>query len=351
MTAAAVLYVNETTGEGIGELLSSKGIEVRRESGESRWYIDPETNAELNSVTTVLGATTSKPWLVAWAAKLAAEFAVEQHTLVGSVIAEAGTPAAVALVKGAAQARREEARERGTFVHDIVEALILDTPLPDFTDQPDIAPFASAFIDWCIEWQPRFLAAEATVANPRDGWAGTLDIIAYLPSLGAVHEIDVKTGENLDSDMIVQVGTYKEATEVWLPLGRKVPMPKVDGCSILHIRPGRARLVDVTDQVTPDTYVEFLERLALLRRYDVRPRKIGTVRYPLQPDGTPGSPYLEDLGVVLWDKLRQHGIVTLADLATQTAADLRSVDGIGPKRVDAYRDILALHHLTLKGEA
>ena len=336
--------------DAIDELLSSKGVEVRREdSNGSRWYLDPETNIELNSVTTVLGATTSKPWLTAWAAKLAAEFAIDQHDLITTVLAAGGKDAAIGLVKGAAQGKRVEARDRGSFVHDIVEALILDTPLPEFG--PDIAPYADTFVDWCIAWQPRFIAAEATVAHPEHGWAGTLDIGAYLPSLGKVYTIDVKTGANLDPDMVQQLVTYRRAKEVWLPFGRKAPMFPSDGIAVLHIRPDRARFVDLTEHDSDDTYQQFLKRLSVLQDYDRRPKKIGTVRYPLNPDGTPGSPWLEDLdGCPLSDLLAQHGIVTLGDLAGQSETDLRSVRGIGPKRIDAYRVLLSAHGLALKGE-
>jgi hypothetical protein len=270
---------------------------------------------------------------------------------VSASLALGGREAAVGLVKGAAQRMREEARERGTFVHDIVEALILDAPLPDFTDQPDVAPYADAFVDWCIQWQPRFLAAEATVAHPELGYAGTLDICAYLPALGRVLDIDVKSGKNLDADMVVQLAAYRECSEVWLPLGRKVRKPKTEGLAVLHLRPGRARLVEVTEEADEGAFAEFMHRLTLLRRFDVRPKGKGVTRYPLDPDGRPGSPWLEDIGgVPLWEKLANHGIRTLADLATQTEADLRSVDGIGPKRVEVYRAALAAHGLSLRGE-
>ncbi len=293
--------------------------------------------------------TVSKPWLTAWAAKLAAEFAADQLPLLNQTMTAAGREAVVGLVKGAAQGKRDEASDRGTFVHDIVEALILDAPLPAISDE--VAPYADAFVDWVVAWQPRFLAAEATVANPGDGWAGTLDIVAYLPSLGSTFTIDVKTGKNLDHDMPIQLGTYQRATEVWLPFGRKAPMPETQGTAILHLRPGRARFMDVTENATDEAYGEFLDRLALLRNYDSRPKTIGTVRYPLQADGTPGSPWLEDLtGVPLVDLLAQHGIVTIADLSSQSAADLASVKGIGPKRIDSYRGLLATHGMTLVGD-
>lgn len=336
--------------DGMTALLSSKGLEVRRENNEgSRWYADPATGVELNSVTTVLGATESKPYLVNWAAKLAAEFAVEQHDLICTTLAAAGPQAAIGLIKGAAEAQRDEARERGSFVHDIVEALILDAPLPEVA--PDVAPYADQFIDWCIAWEPRFIAAEATVARPEHGWAGTCDIVAYLPCTGETWTIDAKTGKNLGADMAVQLAAYQRATEVWLPFGRKAPMPATTRTGVLHIRPGRARLIDVTEQANDTAYEQFLTRLSVLQGYDARPKRLGQVVYPLNPDGTPGSPHLEDLeGVPLWERLAQHGIVTLADLRTQTAADLLSVSGIGAKRVDAYRELLARHGYALAGE-
>src|ERR1700759_1782189 len=103
----------------------------RVERGESRFYVDtadPELVYE--SVTTILAAANSKPWLGPWNAKLAAEFAVDHIELVARVLAEGARPAAVDLVKGAAARSRDLKSDIGTHQHDVLEALVLALPIP-----------------------------------------------------------------------------------------------------------------------------------------------------------------------------------------------------------------------------
>lgn len=330
------------------KLLSSRGLDVRRETDGSRWYCDPDTDQLLASVTTVLSATSSKPWLTPWAAKLAATFAVEQHDLVSQTLAAAGPAAAIDLIKGAAARKRDEASSRGTWLHDVVEALVLDAPLPDFPD--DVVPFADAFVDWCCDWEPEFIAAECTVADPLLGWAGTLDLILRFPRWPFLGTwlIDAKSGANLDHNMPVQLATYKRATEVWLPLGRKAPMPQVDRCAVLHVRPEGAKFIDVTEFVTDDAYNRFLRMRAELDAREALPKHIGRVLYPPLPDGSQPPPLLEDLpGAPCVAILREAGVVRLADLTSWTRDGLLNLKGIGAKKADAIEEFLTEHGLTL----
>lgn len=348
-------------------LLSSHGIEVRREGVEgSRWYCDPQTDDLYASVSTVISACTSKPWLVPWGAKLAAEYAVDRHDLVAELLrdpepdapltaaaraerAAARRAAAIDHVKREAQRRREAASETGTWVHDVVEALVLDAPMPDVP--PQVEPFVDAFIDWHCLWNPTYLAAEATVANPTRGYAGTLDLIAYLPALNRTFLIDAKSGANLDAYMPVQLSAYRRSSEVWLPLGRKARMPAVDALAVLHIRPqseGGARLIEVPDDES--NHLVFLRMLEQLEWRDRQPKAIGRVLYPPLPDGSQPPPLLADIEVPCRAILAEAGILRLDDLAAQTEASLRALKGIGPKKVDALRECLAERGLRLAGE-
>lgn len=329
--------------------MSSVGVDVRREGIDgSRWYCDPETQELYHSVTTVLGATASKPWLTAWAAKLAAEFAADQHDLISQTLTAAGREAAVDLIKGAAKRKREEASENGTRVHDVVEALVLDTPLPEFHSEAAEAS-AMQFIEWHIAWQPVYLMSECTVANPALGYAGTLDLVAYLPPIDKVYEIDVKNGANLDADMVTQLVAYARATEVWLPFAQKAPMPKVDGLAVLHLRPERSKFIDVTEQANnPAVFQDFLNRLGSLQHRDARPKHLGTVLYPPLADGSQPPPLLEDLeGAVCVNALADAGITRLDQLADCDSRSLLAIKGIGPKKVLALQDFLARHGMEL----
>ena len=103
----------------------------RDEFLDGRWYEHPVTGARLESVTTVIGATSSKPWLTDWSAKLAAIWTVDKLNLVVQTVNTpgAGKGAAIDLIKGAAERKRKAARELGSHVHHIIEALLLKASL------------------------------------------------------------------------------------------------------------------------------------------------------------------------------------------------------------------------------
>ena len=92
---------------------------------DSDVYIYPPTGETLARVTTVLGATEGKPYLVPWSARLAAEYAVDNLDVLTALMAHDGRFAAVQLAKQQAEIIRGIKRDAGTYVHDVVEALIL----------------------------------------------------------------------------------------------------------------------------------------------------------------------------------------------------------------------------------
>ena len=97
----------------------------------SRTYIYPPTGEKFPSVTTILSGTDGKRYLIDWSAKLAAERAVDEIEHVTRLLAAsegdaAGRrQAAVDYVKEAAKEARELKADAGSYVHDVVEALIL----------------------------------------------------------------------------------------------------------------------------------------------------------------------------------------------------------------------------------
>lgn len=338
----------ETTPQGRIVPLSSKGVDVRREGVDgSRYYSDPINGTLLQSVTTVISATTSKPWLTQWAAKLAAQAAVENLDLVAAMVARGQEEEAVDYLKSAGKRKREEASERGTWVHDVVEAFALDTSLPEIGD--DDAPYADAFVEWCIEWQPVFLGSECSVAHPGYGYAGTLDLLVRFPCFdGTPYEgtwlLDAKSGANLDAYMPVQLKAYKEATEVWLPQGRKTRMPHVDHVGVLHIRPGGCKLLDVTDQADELAFHTFLRMLELLSWKDAQGGRMGKALYLPDADGNQPPPLLEDLdGVPARSALAAAGVHRLDQLESKPADELAGLSGVGPGALRAVRDLLASH--------
>ena len=108
---------------------------------ETDHYIYPPTGEELTRVTTILDATHGKQrYLVPWSARLAAECAVDNLDVLEAVLSgralavhsrEWGRKAAVDLAKGRAEEVRDIKRDVGSYVHHVVEALVLWQASPE----------------------------------------------------------------------------------------------------------------------------------------------------------------------------------------------------------------------------
>ena len=103
-----------------------------RDSG-SRTYTYPPTGDQLVSVTTVLSDTQGRPWLSGWAARLAAEYAIDHRDLLDALVSTEGRAAAVTLAKDQARQIRDLKADAGSYVHAVVEALILWAASPEGT--------------------------------------------------------------------------------------------------------------------------------------------------------------------------------------------------------------------------
>ena len=245
---------------------------------DGRYYIHPETGQHLISVTNVLGECLSKPALVPWAAKAANDKAWEVlPRMVAAMLRPADCrPAGVAErrewepcgkcrpcvereIKGHHTVIKDSAAELGSLVHDAAEARVLGAPQ---VANPDVEPFIDQFLrfldDFGLDIEADFEATELTVANPRLGYAGTLDAIvrlpfdAYLAGDERVRRlpdgqrklwlIDYKSSLTQPASTLydshpLQLAGLRFATEMWLPDGSVVPMLKgVSGCAILNLR-------------------------------------------------------------------------------------------------------------------
>jgi hypothetical protein len=153
-------------------------------------------------VTSILGVL-NKPALVGWAAKSVAEFAV-RHREVWTQLPDAD---AEKLLKGAPWSQRDEAADRGSAVHKVVEAYVTDQPLPDMTeDELECAIAAETFLrDHSVTVE----ASEITVYDDVMGYAGTCDLWCRIG--GEQWLIDWKTSKGVYPEMAVQLVAYAEA--------------------------------------------------------------------------------------------------------------------------------------------
>lgn len=356
----------------------------------SRFYTHPITGDRLMSVTTVLSATSGKPWLPGWSARITAEYAVDNLHTIADLAHEQGRDAAVEHVKDEAKRLRQRKADAGKYVHDVQEALILWAASPDRTgsdialpalpehlvgalydDEPleDVVEFmVDGFVQFVTDWDPLFEAAEMTVFNPVLRVAGTLDMIVHLRDVTLATNgriiaaqgnvlrlcVDTKTGKYLDATIPEQLASYRRMREALLPMGQVVPMPETDAGAVLHLRPEHVdgyRLIPISMAEDAHAWNRFRRAVELAEGRSQVGRKPGKVARPPSPDGTTPVPRLADLdgevhGRVL-AALTKTGCTDLDEVASFTAADLLAVKGIGAKTVDTIRRLLAEYGLHL----
>lgn len=251
-------------------------IPARQSNG---YYADHDTGDRLRSVTTILSGGVPKPGLVHWAGNTCTDAALD--ALPQLVLASRFPEQFEALrswIKRAHTRKKDERAEVGSLVHGVIESRILGTELPEVirvgdtewrVDGPELAPFLEQLLRFEQEWQPDWRSSEMVVANPDDGYAGTLDytiaangligraLIAsgYAIDLAADLMGDTKTGGDWDHvtsaghvhgvypEAGLQMSAYRNAKVAWLRNGEKVPMPPTNEVGVvLHLRPEGYRL-------------------------------------------------------------------------------------------------------------
>jgi len=104
-----------------------------------------------------------------------------------------------------------KAKDRGTAVHDIVEA---------WKNIGEVAgkkgPFqgyAKAFESWLGDNRVKVEENERTVVSHKHRYAGTLDMLARINGDNLLTVIDVKTGKDLYPEVHLQLSAYRHALE------------------------------------------------------------------------------------------------------------------------------------------
>ncbi len=243
------------------------------------YYADHATGDRLRSVTTILGGGVPKPALMFWAAQQCTDCAIEN---LPALVGASRFPEALAELRSwilrAHTRKKDERAEVGSLVHKVVESRLLGTQLPASiavgetewaVDGPELKPFLENFLRFEADWRPVWTASEMVVANPVDGYAGTLDFTldgagpigdalratGYAVPDGADLMGDTKTGGEWDRvtsaghvhgvypEAGLQMSAYRRASKAWLRDGSVVDMPATAEVGVvLHLRPEGYRL-------------------------------------------------------------------------------------------------------------
>jgi hypothetical protein len=100
----------------------------------------------------------------------------------------------------------DTAKSRGTAVHSIVEVWRQNDIKIDTI--PELQPYADAFYKWLQDVKPEKIESEKTIVNLKEGYAGTLDLLAKINGEPCI--IDVKTSKDGETyrEAFLQVSAY-----------------------------------------------------------------------------------------------------------------------------------------------
>jgi hypothetical protein len=220
---------------------------TRRNYGSGHGYsLDGE---RIPGVTTVVGKL-GKPALTGWAARMAAEYAVDHW----GELAGLGPTARLGAIKGAADRASRVAMTRGSRVHAFGAALATGRAV----DVPEeLAEPVEAYARFLDRWHLEPVATELPVCSTRYGYGGTLDAIYRHPDLGNIL-VDIKTG-GVYADHALQLAAYRHAD---LTMGDK-PMIETTGAYVAHILGDDVELIPVSAGAAE--FRTFLYLLAIYR--------------------------------------------------------------------------------------
>ncbi len=221
--------------------------------GYGRMYRHPVNGALYPSVTNIIDVL-AKPWLAGWKAKMVAGYAWDSRFALMKMDREQ----AIGALKGGPDRERDAAASLGDTLHEYAEAVASGREPPPLTE--DQAPFAATFREFISEYGVAFHALEGCIfaKGPEDPerYAGSFDALALvLNAYGAL--IDYKTGKSIYDEVALQLAALSRGDELWdETTGELGPMPKVEVCLGVHIRPGKLGVHIV--RADDDAYQAFL---------------------------------------------------------------------------------------------
>lgn len=224
------------------------------DTNNGRYYSDPTGGPDLVSVTNVLGTSVAKPALMPWAVKLTVEWVLNNWTTVAARLLT-DRDQLVRDIKAVHREARDNASDLGDRIHKACENRITGAPIPD---DPEVAPYLGQFDEWLKAWNVTVdkdvVAAEITCLNRRLGYAGTADLMIWLPTgpeqARELWLIDYKTSATRSAKSVYPENTQQLAAlrfcqTVLLPDDSEEPMPPIDKTGVLNLRQRSHALVEM----------------------------------------------------------------------------------------------------------
>lgn len=216
-----------------------------QETPQGRYYTDPAGGPALVSVTNVLGTAVAKQALIPWAVKLTVEHVLDNWNLLSSRVFT-DRPALTREIKAVHVAVKDRAANLGDRVHTAAEQHVLGAPI---ADDPEVAPYTAQLVRWLTMWgvdlDEDIEATEITCFHRRLGYAGTADLLVWLPTgPGGRRElwlIDYKSSATRRAGSVypentLQLAALRYCETVLLPDDTDAPMPAIERTGVLNLR-------------------------------------------------------------------------------------------------------------------
>lgn len=226
-----------------------------KQTERGRYYTDPAGGPDLVSVTNVLDTSVNKTRsLMPWAVKVTLEW-IFTHRIEVARRAVTDREQLTKELKEIHRETRDQAADLGTLIHKAAEQRLLRAP---FAVTREVAPYLDQlerFLGfWGVDIDKHVEAAEITCLHRRLGYAGTADLMIWLPTgEGRALElwlIDFKTSATRSAKDVYpentqQLAALRYCETVLLPDDTEQPMPKIQRTGVLNLRAKSHALVEM----------------------------------------------------------------------------------------------------------